>query len=88
MLQLAVPALRRRNSLGPAGTFQRSLAESGNDLRKWRSETATSVFDLEVLDHSGGLAFDLACCLVRPRNAARRGRLSAAQALLHPWLLL
>ena len=88
MLQCCVPALRRRNAMGPNGTFQRSLAVAEYDFRRWRSMNSSSIYDLSALDYGGGLAFDLVCGLVRPRNAARRGRLSAAQALLHPWLLI
>ena len=83
-----MPALRRRNAMGPNGTFQRSLAVAEYDFRRWRSMNSSSIYDLSALDHGGGLAFDLVCGLVRPRNSARRGRLSAAQALLHPWLLI
>ena len=88
LLQCCVPALRRRNAMGPNGTFQRSLAVAEYDFRRWRSMNSSSIYDLSALDHGGGLAFDLVCGLVRPRNSARRGRLSAAQALLHPWLLI
>lgn len=89
LLQCCVPALRRRNTMGPLGTFQRSLAAADYDFRRWRTEnTSSAIYDLSALDHGGGLAFDLVCGLVRRRNGARRGRLSAAQALLHPWLLL
>ena len=88
LLQCCVPALRRRNAMGPSGTFQRSLAAADYDFRRWRSQNSSAIYDLSALDHGGGLAFDLVCGLVRQRNAARRGRLSAAQALLHPWLLI
>ena len=88
MLQCCVPALRRRNAMGPNGTFQRSLAVAEYDFRRWRSMNSSSIYDLSALDYGGGLAFDLVCGLVRQRNSARRGRLSAAQALLHPWLLI
>jgi hypothetical protein len=85
LVQLCVPALRRRNSLGPSGTFQRSLAAAEYDLRSWRKQNEGGVWDFEVFDAAGGLAWDLACSLVCKRNATRRGRLSCAQALLHPW---
>jgi len=88
LLQLCIPALRRRNTTSPAGTFQRSLAASDYDLRLWRAELTNSVYDFSVLDAGGGLAWDLACRLVRPRDALQRGRSSCAQALLHPWMLL
>ena len=88
LLQCCVPALRRRNAMSPSGTFQRSLAVADYDFRRWRTENTSAIYDFSALDHGGGLAFDLVCGLVRRRNGARRGRLSAAQALLHPWLLL
>lgn len=88
LVQLCVPALRRRNAMGPSGTFQRSLAAADYDLRRWRRENASNgVWDFSVLDYGGGLAFDLACGLVRQRDLARRGRLSCAAVLLHPWML-
>jgi hypothetical protein len=88
LCQLCIPGLRRRNAMGPSGTFQRSLAAAGYDLRAWRKANENGVWDFAVLDSGGGGAWDLACRLVCQRNAARRGRLSCAQALLHPWLLV
>jgi serine/threonine protein kinase len=87
LLQLGLPALRRRNSLGPDGVFRRSLAEADFDLRRWRAGANPSVYDFALLDANGGLAWDLACRLVTRRNPLRSGRLSCAQALLHPWML-
>jgi serine/threonine protein kinase len=88
LVQLCVPALRRRNSLGPSGTFQRSLAAAEYDLRSWRKQNEGGIWDFQVFDAAGGLAWDLACKLVCKRNATRRGRLSCAEALLHPWFVL
>jgi hypothetical protein len=89
LVQCCIPALRRRNAMGPSGTFQRSLMQADYDLRRWRQQNeGNRIWDLAVLDHGGGLAWDLACNLVRQRSATRRGRLSCAQALLHPWMLL
>ena len=88
LLQLCIPALRRRNSVQPAGNFQRQLAACDFDLSRWRTESAGGVYDFEALDFGGGLAWKLACALVCRRNALQRGRLSCGQALLHPWLVL
>lgn len=40
-------------------------------------------YDFSILDRSGGAGWDLACKLMRRRNALNRGRLSAGQALRH-----
>lgn len=88
LLQLCIPALRRRNSVGPAGTFQRQLVECDYDLSRWRTESAGGIYDFSALDYGGGLAWNLACALIRRRDALQRGRLSCSQALLHPWMVL
>ena len=88
LLQLCIPALRRRNSVGPASTFARQLASCDFDLRRWRDNSVGGVFDTAALDYGGGLALDLASSLLRRRNALQRGRRSCGEALIHPWMVL
>lgn len=90
LLRLAVPELRREKALSQSGDFQRGLTASGYDLRRWRREFGEQGkgLDFTLLDANNGLGFDLAARLVAPRNRLRRGRLSPAAALLHPYMLL
>lgn len=44
--------------------------------------------DFEILDVDGGRGFDLACKLIAKRGTVFKGRLSAAEALRHPYFLL
>jgi len=87
LLQLGIPALRRRITVGPDSVFKRALVEADYDLRRWRAGNAGPTYDFSLLDANGGLAWDLACRLVTRRNTLGAGRLSATQALLHPWFL-
>ncbi|CAI5471391.1 unnamed protein product [Closterium sp. Yama58-4] len=83
-LQMASPTLR-----SPAGlqTFKKELRAARYDLKRWRRETRMRP-DLRVLDLEGGAGWDLATRLVCERGTWRKGRLSAAEALRHPYLLL
>ncbi|GJP38367.1 hypothetical protein CLOM_g22814 [Closterium sp. NIES-68] len=83
-LQMASPTLRT-----PAGlqTFKKELRAARYDLKRWRRETRMRP-DLRVLDLEGGAGWDLATRLVCERGTLRKGRLSAAEALRHPYLLL
>ncbi|KAL4426222.1 hypothetical protein ABPG77_009837 [Micractinium sp. CCAP 211/92] len=86
LMQLAVPQLRpgvaQRN-------FNSELAAAEYDLNLWRRSSAKARnMDFSLLDANGGQGWDLAVKLLRPKNDANRGRLSCAQALRHPFLLL
>eukprot|EP00887_Chlorella_sp_A99_P007082 scaffold2.g7082.t1 len=59
------------------------------DLDLWRrSVPRARGMDFSLLDRQGGAGWDLACKLLCKKNALNRGRLSVAQALRHPFLLL
>ncbi|KAJ7519933.1 hypothetical protein O6H91_20G060400 [Diphasiastrum complanatum] len=84
LLQMASVNLRT-----PVGfqSFKLEIAEVGYDLKKWR-ETTKLRPNLDVLDIDRGRGWDLATKLVCKRGVLRRGRLSAAAALRHPYFLL
>jgi hypothetical protein len=84
LMQMACPILRT-----PAGlqTFKSEIQKSGYDLRKWREDTRLRL-SLEILDYDGAKGWDLATKLICERGFFRRGRLSAASALRHPYFLL
>jgi serine/threonine protein kinase len=85
LLQLGLPALRRRTAVGPDGTFKRDVIDADYDLRRWRAGCNPTVFDFAILDCEGALGWDLCCRLI---TRERSGRLGCDAALLHPWLLL
>lgn len=70
-----------------AGKFQRDLLNAEYDLDLWREKFAGPQWDFSLLDMNGGAGWDLASKLVCKRNARRRGRLSAQEILLHPFML-
>ncbi|CAI9098608.1 OLC1v1035287C1 [Oldenlandia corymbosa var. corymbosa] len=84
LMQMAVPTLR-----SPAGlkNFNTELKTYGYNLKKWRERTRTRP-DLSILDLDSGRGWDLATKLISERGFMRRGRLSAAAALRHPYFLL
>lgn len=84
LLQMAVPNLRSSAGLK---NFNLELKNYGYDLNKWREKTRTKP-DLTILDLDSGRGWDLATKLVSERGFLRRGRLSAAAALRHPYFLL
>mmetsp|Transcript_27018 Transcript_27018/g.66635 ORF Transcript_27018/g.66635 Transcript_27018/m.66635 type:complete len:288 (+) Transcript_27018:42-905(+) len=79
LLQMSVPELRPNKSLDK---FKNQLQASGEDLARWRRDYGKN-YDWTLLDRNGGLGWDLAQKLVRPRNIFQRGRLSASQAMGH-----
>jgi len=79
LLQLSVPEMRSGRQLD---NFKSQLRSCGESLSRWREEYGDQ-YDLELLDRKGGLAWDLAQQLVRPRNLLQRGRFSARQAMGH-----
>eukprot|EP00252_Welwitschia_mirabilis_P019319 TRINITY_DN4435_c0_g1_i1.p1 TRINITY_DN4435_c0_g1~~TRINITY_DN4435_c0_g1_i1.p1 ORF type:complete len:490 (-),score=79.80 TRINITY_DN4435_c0_g1_i1:30-1439(-) len=83
-LQMACPSLRTPSGMR---TFKSEIKESQYDLRKWRKTTRLK-FDFSILDYGGGRGWDLATKLISQRGFLRRGRLSAAAALRHPYFLL
>ncbi|XP_051131045.1 serine/threonine-protein kinase STN8, chloroplastic isoform X2 [Andrographis paniculata] len=81
LLQMAVPNLRTSAGLK---NFNLELKGVGYDLNRWRDKTRSRP-DLSILvELDSGRGWDLATKLV----AERRGRLSAAAALRHPYFLL
>ncbi|KAK9153375.1 hypothetical protein Sjap_000855 [Stephania japonica] len=84
LLQLAIPTMRSSAGLK---NFNYEIKTVGYDLKKWR-EVTRSRPDFQVLDLDSGRGWDLACKLVSERGSLRRGRLSAAAALRHPYFLL
>jgi len=84
LLQMACSGLRT-----PIGLqlFKKEIAEVGYDLKKWRGITKVRT-NFEVLDLDGGTGWDLVTKLICERGMLRRGRLSAAAALRHPYFLL
>ncbi|XP_027351857.1 serine/threonine-protein kinase STN8, chloroplastic-like [Abrus precatorius] len=81
LLQMAIPTLR-----SPAGlkNFNFQMKTCGYDLNKWR-ESARIKPNFQILDGDSGRGWDLATKLI---SSERRGRLSAAAALRHPYFLL
>ncbi|URE15800.1 STYKc [Musa troglodytarum] len=84
LMQMAVPSLRSSAGLK---NFNSELKSAGYDLNKWRDSTRLSP-DLRLLDLDSGRGWDLATKLISERGFLRRGRLSAAAALRHPYFLL
>ncbi|XP_020584407.1 serine/threonine-protein kinase STN8, chloroplastic [Phalaenopsis equestris] len=84
LMQMAVPSLRSAAALK---NFNSELKAVGHNLIKWR-EVTRSRPDLRILDLDSGRGWDLATKLVSERGFLRRGRLSAAASLRHPYFLL
>uniref|UniRef100_A0A0C9S7J7 TSA: Wollemia nobilis Ref_Wollemi_Transcript_8305_1759 transcribed RNA sequence n=1 Tax=Wollemia nobilis TaxID=56998 RepID=A0A0C9S7J7_9CONI len=83
-LQMACSNLRTTSGLR---MFKSEIKQAQYDLRKWRQTTRLRP-DLSILDSDGGKGWDLATKLISERGFLRRGRLSAAAALSHPYFLL
>lgn len=81
---MAVPSLRSSAGLK---NFNSELKTVGYDLNKWREKTRSRP-DLSILDIDSSRGWDLATKLISERGFLRRGRLSAAAALRHPYFLL
>lgn len=84
LLQMAIPTLRSAAGLK---NFNSELKAFKYDLNKWR-ELSRRLPDLTILDLDSGRGWDLATKLISERGSGRRGRLSAAAALRHPYFLL
>ncbi|XP_062166811.1 serine/threonine-protein kinase STN8, chloroplastic [Alnus glutinosa] len=84
LLQMAIPTLRSTAGLK---NFNLEIKTVGYDLNKWREYTRFRP-DLTILDLDSGRGWDLATKLVSERGFLRRGRISAAAALTHPYFLL
>ena len=87
LMQLSVPNLRPKSSMAITGIFQRNLLNADYSLQRWRDKFAGGNWDFSMLDADGGKGWDLACKLVCKRNSLQRGRLSAAAATRHPYVL-
>lgn len=84
LLQMAVPSLRSPAALK---NFNLEIKSVGYDLNRWRDRTRTRP-DLSILDLDSARGWDLVTKLISERGSLRRGRLSAAAALRHPYFLL
>ncbi|KAH7865938.1 hypothetical protein Vadar_013354 [Vaccinium darrowii] len=84
LMQMAIPTLRSGAGLK---NFNTELKTVGYDLKEWREKTRLRP-DLSILDLDSGRGWDLATKLISERGFQRRGRLSAAAALRHPYFLL
>ncbi|CAI8606643.1 unnamed protein product [Vicia faba] len=84
LLQMAIPTLRSPAALK---NFNLEIKNCGYDLKKWREYTRLRP-DFQILDSESGRGWDLATKLISERGLLRRGRLSAASALRHPYFLL
>lgn len=84
LLQMAIPTLRSSAGLK---NFNTEIKSAEYDLNKWRKSTRLRP-DLTILELDSGRGWDLATKLICERGLLRRGRLSAAAALRHPYFLL
>ncbi|KAK7847322.1 serine/threonine-protein kinase STN8, chloroplastic isoform X2 [Quercus suber] len=84
LLQMSIPALRSTSGLK---NFNLEIKTNGYDLNKWRDYTRLRA-DFTILDLDSGRGWDLATRLISERGFLRRGRMSAAAALRHPYFLL
>ncbi|KAJ4908957.1 hypothetical protein Rs2_12615 [Raphanus sativus] len=84
LLQMAVPTIRSSAGLK---NFNLEIKSVQYDLNRWRDRTRTRP-DLSILDLDSGRGWDLVTKLISERGSLRRGRLSAAAALRHPYFLL
>lgn len=84
LMQMAIPTLRTTSGLK---NFNSELKAVRYDLNRWR-EITRSRHDFRILDLESGRGWDLATKLISERGFLRRGRLSAAAALRHPYFLL
>ncbi|MED6130925.1 Serine/threonine-protein kinase stn8, chloroplastic [Stylosanthes scabra] len=84
LLQMAIPSLRSAAALR---NFNLEIKSCGYNLKKWRDYTRLRP-DFQILDSESGRGWDLATKLISERGYLRRGRLSAAAALRHPYFLL
>lgn len=84
LMQMAIPSLR---SLAALKNFNMELKSAKYDLNRWREKTRLRP-DFAILDLDSGRGWDLATKLILERGFLRRGRLSAAAALRHPYFLL
>ena len=81
---MASPSLR-----SPVGmqSLKQELKKAEYDVEEWRRVTRSRP-DLDIRDADGGKGWDLVTKLVQPRGSFFKGRLSAAEALRHPYFLL
>ncbi|KAL5231263.1 hypothetical protein ABZP36_030039 [Zizania latifolia] len=84
LMQMASPMLRSPSGLK---NFNSELKSAGYDLNRWRETTGRRP-DLQILDLDSGRGWDLATKLISQRGADKRGRLTAAAALRHPYFPL
>eukprot|EP00271_Cylindrocystis_brebissonii_P011564 TRINITY_DN29427_c0_g1_i1.p1 TRINITY_DN29427_c0_g1~~TRINITY_DN29427_c0_g1_i1.p1 ORF type:complete len:711 (-),score=171.20 TRINITY_DN29427_c0_g1_i1:728-2860(-) len=86
LLQLACPALRSKSALQ---SFRTELSAADYDIQEWRRTTRLRSGSFELLDLDGGRGWDLLTKLLCKRGVGVfKRRLSAAEALRHPYFLL
>lgn len=87
LLQMAIPTLRSAAGLK---NFNSQIKTVGYDLKKWRElrELTRLKPGFRILDLDSARGWDVATKLISERGFLRRGRLSAAAALRHPYFLL
>jgi len=86
LLQMGVPQLR---TAVQQRALQAEFEKYDYDLFVWREEYPKARnMDFSILDRNNGAGFDLAAKLLCKRNKLYRGRLSASEALRHPYFLL
>lgn len=83
LLQMAIPILRSTSGLK---NFNAEIKTAQYDLNRWRQSTRLRP-NLSILELDSGRGWDLATKLISERGYLRRGRLSAAAALRHPYFL-
>ena len=85
-VQMMVPELRSKSM---QTTFATDIGKYNYSFEYWRqSSPMAQRCDLALLDRQGGVGNDLAKRLIRSRNSLQRGRLTPAEALIHPFFWL
>ncbi|XP_071738421.1 serine/threonine-protein kinase STN8, chloroplastic [Rutidosis leptorrhynchoides] len=84
LMQMAIPTLRSSAGLK---NFNLELKAVNYDLKRWREKTRSRP-NTSVLDLDSGRGWDLVTKLISERGSLRKGRLSASDALRHPYFLL
>jgi hypothetical protein len=82
-VQMMIPELRSKNM---QTQFASDLKKFNHSFEYWRQSSPMAArCDFSLLDRQGSLGNDLAKRLIKPRNVALRGRLTAQGALRHPF---
>lgn len=82
-VQMMVPELRSKTM---QTSFATDIGKYNHSFEYWRqSSPMAQRCDFTLLDRQGGAGNDLAKRMIRTRNTLQRGRLTAGEALLHPF---